>query len=674
MKRLFSFLLIILSFSSFAQILTPVKWSWKAEQVNEQEFDIIFTANIDKGWHTYSQYQGNEGAVPTSFTFEKNPSITIVGKTSESSPKVHEGIDPVFEVYQKSFEDKATFTQRIKATANTTLKGSFEFMVCDDKTCLPPDTKPFSIELTIGKVTDQKKNDGSEVNTDTSNETTATSVSENESVTSQTLSNLSAYYQNFFNKEKFGEAKSECGTKEEPITTWLAFILGFGGGLIALLTPCVFPMIPLTVSFFTKRGENKSRGKFESVFYGFSIMAIFFLLALPFLIFDVSPNTLNAIATNLWVNLAFFAIFIVFAFSFFGYYEITLPSSLANKADSASNVGGLIGIFFMALTLVIVSFSCTGPILGTLLGSMATTPNGKLNLVVGMVSFGMAMGLPFTLFAFFPNMLKSLPKSGSWMDTLKVVLGFVELILALKFLSNADLVGHWGILKREIFLALWVVFGLMIVLYLLGILKMKGSENVNPKSPVRLTFIVLFGAFTLYSAYGLAGKNLSLFSGFLPPNYYSIFKQKSNCPNNLSCFKDYDEGLAYAKKVNKPLLIDFTGYNCANCRRMEENIWTDPEVYKTINEEFVLVSLYVDDYQKKLPDSMKYVSPFNGSMRDSYGHKWSDFQTTCFNTNTQPQYVLISPDEKLLNTPWNGYDADAGKYQSFLECGLSGMK
>ena len=674
MKRLLSLIFLLISFSSFAQILTPVKWSWKAEQVNEQEFDIIFTANIDKGWHTYSQYQGNEGAVPTTFTFEKNPSITLIGKTTEASPKVHEGIDPVFEVYQKSFEEKATFIQRVKISSNTTLKGTFEFMVCDDKTCLPPDTKHFSIELSLSKAGDQKKNDGNEIVADNSDNNTDSTTPETLPINAESLTNLSAYYQNFFNKEKFGQVKSDCGTKEEPITTWLAFILGFGGGLLALLTPCVFPMIPLTVSFFTKRGENKSRGKFESVFYGFSIMAIFFLLALPFLIFDVSPNTLNAIATNLWVNLAFFAIFIVFAFSFFGYYEITLPNSLANKADSASNVGGLIGIFFMALTLVIVSFSCTGPILGTLLGSMATTPNGKLNLVVGMVSFGMAMGLPFTLFAFFPNMLKSLPKSGSWMDTLKVVLGFVELILALKFLSNADLVGHWGLLKREIFLALWMLFGLMIVLYLLGILKMKGSENVNIKSPVRLFFIVLFSAFTLYSGYGLLGKNLSLFSGFLPPNYYSIFKQASNCPNNLSCFKDYDEALAYAKQVNKPLLIDFTGYNCANCRRMEENIWTDPEVYKTINEEFVLVSLYVDDYQKKLPDSMKYISPFNGSIRDSYGHKWSDFQTTCFNTNTQPQYVLISPDEKLLNTPWNGYDADAGKYQNFLECGLSGMK
>lgn len=451
-------------------------------------------------------------------------------------------------------------------------------------------------------------------------------------------------------------------------------VLGFGGGLLALLTPCVFPMIPLTVSFFTKRNEVGSKGKFESVFYGLSITLIFFLLAMPFLVFNVSPNTLNAIATNIWVNLAFFVIFIVFAFSFFGYYEIALPSSLANKVDSASNTGGLIGIFFMALTLVIVSFSCTGPILGTLLGSMATTPNGKLNLVVGMVSFGFAMGLPFTLFAFFPNLLKTLPKSGSWMDSLKVVLGFVELILALKFLSNADLVGHWGLLKREIFLGLWAILGLLIVLYLLGVLKMKGNEKPNLKSPVRLVFAALFSFFTVYSIWGLSGKDLSLFSGFLPPNYYSIVAKENQCPNNFNCYKDYDEALAAAKRENKPLLIDFTGYNCANCRRMEENVWTDADISKLISEKYILVSLYVDDYEKILPDSMHYVSPFNGSKRNSYGHKWSDFQTQVFNTNTQPQYVLVSPDEKLLNTPWNGYNADAAKYKEFLECGLNAVE
>jgi thiol:disulfide interchange protein DsbD len=670
MKSFFGLVAVLFTFSSFGQILNPVKWSWKAVPAGKDEYKLQFIATIDKGYHTYSQFQGNDGAVPTSFTYEPNKNVTLVGKSTETCAKTHEGIDDVFGVFQKSFEEKVVFEQLVKISEPTTLKGSFEFMVCDNKTCLPPTSKAFSFDLTLADGEGIKKKLIDTVDNVVIEPVDTTPASSLNSA----VSKLTSYYQHFFDKEKFGTAISDCGTKEEPITTWLAFILGFGGGLLALLTPCVFPMIPLTVSFFTKRNEDKAKGKFESVFYGFSILLIFVLLSMPFLIFNLSPNTLNAVATNIWVNLLFFVIFIVFAFSFFGYYEIALPHTLANKVDSASNLGGLVGIFFMALTLVVVSFSCTGPILGTLLGSMATAPNGKLNLVVGMSAFGFAMGLPFTLFAFFPNLLKSLPKSGSWMDALKVVLGFVELILALKFLSNADLVGHWGIIKRELFLIIWFILGAAVVLYLTGVLKMKGNENVNRKSPIRLFFAAVFFVFTAYCGYGLLGNDLKQFSGFLPPNYYSWFEKKTQCPNNLSCFKDYDEALAYAKQQNKPLLVDFTGYNCANCRRMEEKIWTDPEVFKLINEKYVLVSLYVDDYEKKLPDSLQYVSPFNGEKRTSYGHKWSDFQTVCFNTNTQPQYVLVSPDEKLLNTPWNGYDANPDKYQAFLECGLSANK
>lgn len=674
MKQLTSVLFFaLLATFSFAQVLTPVHWSWKAETISANEYKLVFTAQIDKGWHTYGMYIQDGGPVKTSFNFDKNSNIELIGKMTEAGPKVHEGIDDVFGVSVKSFEEKAVFEQRIKVKKNTSLKGSLEFMVCDDKSCLPPDQKNFSFDLTA-KTEDVKKNSSDTLSSKTEPVETAKDTTTS-AVAIATSGSLPDYYQNFFNKEKFGTAISQCGEKEEPLTTWLAFILGFGGGLLALLTPCVFPMIPLTVSFFTKRGENKTKGKFESIFYGFSITLIFFLLSLPFLFFNVSSNTLNAISTNLWLNLFFFLIFLVFAFSFFGYYEITLPSSLATKIDSASNVGGMVGIFFMALTLVVVSFSCTGPILGTLLGSMATSPNGKLNLVVGMTSFGLAMGLPFTLFAFFPNLLKSLPKSGGWMDSVKKVLGFVELILALKFLSNADLVGHWGILKREVFLGLWVLLGLALFLYLIGFLiKFKSETNVNYKSPVRLFFATVALIFTAYSAYGLTGNELPLFSGFSPPNYYSIFPKKTECPNELSCFHDYDEGLAYAKKQSKPVLLDFTGYNCANCRRMEEKIWTDAGVYQQLNEKYVIVSLYVDDYEKKLPDSLQYHSPMNGDLRDSYGKKWSDFQAYCFGTNTQPQYVLISPDEKLLNNSWKGYDADAGKFKNFLDCGLDAFK
>jgi len=673
----FAFLFLFFCPSSHAQIVNPVHWTWRAEQVSGDEYKVIFTALIDKPWHTYGMYIQEGGPVKTSFAFDKNPDVELIGKMTESGTKVKEGVDDVFGINVKLFEEKAVFEQRIKLKNSTTLKGSFEFMVCDDKSCLPPDTKKFELPITKA---DSKKKVRIEIDSPRSKASpkplsTAASIDTPAATASATpdtanTSGLSPYYRHFFDTQKFSKPTNECGQKEEPLTTWLAFILGFGGGLLALLTPCVFPMIPLTVSFFTKRSENKAKGKFESIFYGFSIMLIFFLLALPFLIFNLSSNTLNAISTNMWLNLFFFVIFLVFAFSFFGYYEITLPSSFASKVDNASNVGGLIGIFLMALTLVVVSFSCTGPILGTLLGSMATSPNGKLNLIVGMTSFGFAMGLPFTLFALFPNLLKSLPKSGGWMDSVKKILGFVELILAMKFLSNADLVGHWGILKREIFLGIWVLLGGALFLYLIGVIKFKSEGHSNNKAPIRIAVALLVLGFTLYSGYGALGNDLPLLSGFPPPNYYSIFAKKTECPDDLSCFHDYDEALAYARRVNKPIFIDFTGYNCANCRRMEENIWKDQSVYLRMSQKYVIVSLYVDDYQRKLPDSIIYASPVNGEKRSSYGNKWSDFQAICFNTNTQPQYALISPDEKLLNNTWKGYDADAHKFQDFLDCGL----
>ncbi|MCW3125755.1 MAG: Thiol:disulfide interchange protein DsbD precursor [Bacteroidetes bacterium] len=684
LKTLILFLLI--SSTSFAQIMTPRHWSFRAEHLKGNEYNLIFTMAIDKPWHGYSQKVDGDAPKPTLISIDKNVDIELVGPTTEGGPHVHIIDDPQIGEKIKIFEDKAIFTQKIKLKKNTTVTGYVEAQVCDDRSCLAPETKDFKITVTLDG--EAKKIDTTAVKPvskesasgggDNSNAgdaadsiaraAAATPAATDTDEISRNVAKMSAYYQNFFNKKKFADAVS--GQKEEPISTWLAFILGFGGGLFALLTPCVFPMIPLTVSFFIKRGENKTKGRGESIFYGFSIMLIFFLLSLPFLIFNLSSNTLNVIATNLWVNIFFFSIFMVFAFSFFGYYEIALPSSLATKIDSASNVGGLIGIFFMALTLVIVSFSCTGPLIGTLLASLATSANGKLNLVVGMTSFGLAMGLPFTLFAFFPDLLKSLPKSGGWMDTVKKFFGFIELILALKFLSNADLEGHWGILKKEIFLGIWVILGAALFLYLIGLIKFKSESPINKRSPIRLTISALVLAFTLYCGYGLTGRDLTLLSGFIPPNYYSIFPKKSECPNDLSCFHDYDEALAQARKEHKPIFIDFTGYNCANCRKMEEKIWIDPEVYQRLSQKYIIVSLYVDDNRRKLPADMVYKSPDNGDDRTSYGDKWSDFQAICFNTNTQPQYVLISPDERRLTNPWNGFEDDSKKFKEFLDHGL----
>lgn len=675
-------LLVLLLFStvSFAQVLTPRHWSFRAQHVKDDQYDLILTMDIDRPWHGYSQKVDGDAPLPTSIDFDKNADIELIGATAEGGPNVHVIDDALNGGKMKIFEDRAIFTQRIKLKKATVVTGAVTAQVCDDKSCLPPETKTFKIAVgsASAKADTAKAKSGLSAafgaNTNDSNAGDTENAAKKDSTTgaeaAASTSGLSSYYQNFFDKSKFAQPVSDCGTKEEPLTTWLVFLFGLGGGLAALLTPCVFPMIPLTVSFFIKRGENKNSGRWESVFYGFSIMLIFFLLSLPFLFLNLSSNALNGLATNMWYNLAFFVVFIVFAISFFGYYEIALPSSLATKVDSASNAGGMIGIFFMALTLVIVSFSCTGPLIGTLLASLGGA-NGKLNLVVGMTSFGFAMGLPFTLFAFFPGLLKKLPRSGGWMDTVKKFFGFAELILAMKFLSNADLVGHWGVVKKEIFLAVWVVLGAGLFLYLIGIIKFKSEAPMTSRSPIRMTIAAVIFLFTAYCAYGLSGREVRLLSGFIPPDYYSIFPKKSDCPDDLSCFHDYDEAVAYARKSNKPIFIDFTGYNCANCRKMEETIWTDAEVYRRLSQKYVIVSLYVDDYRRKLPADMAYTSPMTGDERTTYGDKWSDFQAVCFNTNTQPQYVLISPDEKRLNNSWKGYDADPKKFRDFLDCGLA---
>jgi thiol:disulfide interchange protein DsbD len=426
-------------------------------------------------------------------------------------------------------------------------------------------------------------------------------------------------------------------------------------------------MIPLTVSFFTKRSESKSKGRVDAFFYAFSIVFIYFLISVPFLVFDISPDTLNEISTGAPLNVVFFVIFVIFAFSFFGFYEITLPNFIANKADSASNVGGFIGIFFMAVTLAVVSFSCTGPILGSLLVGALSSASGKLNLVAGMTSFGLALALPFGVFALFPSLMKSLPKSGGWLNTVKVVLGFIELIFAVKFLSNADLVAHWGILKREVFLGLWVLLGVGLFTYLIGKIKFPHETPVAKLSPLRIASALVALLFTVYSAYGIPGNDLQLFSGFPPPKFYSLIETKSAIEPIKN---DYEAALAKAKAENKPLMIDFTGWACVNCRKMEENVWTDVEVMKRLSERYVIVSLYVDD-KKELPESEQVMSDFfKGKRIKTLGNKFSEMQAKNFGSNSQPFYALISPDEKLLNEP-RGYTPDVKDYLLFLDCGWS---
>jgi cytochrome c biogenesis protein CcdA/thioredoxin-related protein len=451
------------------------------------------------------------------------------------------------------------------------------------------------------------------------------------------------------------------------------FLLGFLGGLLALITPCVFPMIPLTVSFFTKKAATKKKGIFNAMMYGFFIFLIYVLLSIPFYFLDsASPEILNSVSTNPWLNVIFFAVFIFFALSFFGLYEITLPSSLTGKADAKAGTGNLLGIFFMALTLAIVSFSCTGPILGSLL--VGSLNGGAVQLTAGMGGFGLALALPFALFALFPNWLNALPKSGGWLNSVKVVLGFIEIALAFKFLSNADLVMHWGLLKREVFIGIWIIVGIGLSLYLFGKIKFAHDSPIKKLSVARLTFAIAVTAFAIYLLPGLTNTkwaNLSLISGFPPPMYYSVYKSGNDCILNLNCTHDYEEGLKMAKAQNKPLLLDFTGYACVNCRRMEENVWSKEEIFKIMKEKFIVVSLYVDD-KKRLPAAQQFTyTTKEGTKKDitTIGDKWATFETENFKNNAQPLYAIINTEEVLLNNPV-GYTPSVNAYKDWLNCGL----
>lgn len=646
MKRLFLFFTFFgFLFLSAQDFKEPVTWSYSVSKINDVEYDLIFNANIDKDWHVYSQFTPEGGALPTEITFiSSGEDFELVGNATESI--THTEYSEIFEVDEVFFKDTATITQRIKLLKSdiNAIQGNIFYQACIDK-CISRD-EDFVFSL-----------DGSAV------DVVHKEVDEKSFEITQSLKLP------FINADEIVDAAKE-DEKGKGLTG--IFILGFLGGLIALLTPCVFPMIPLTVSFFTKRTRDRKKGITNSILYGLFIVGIYLALSIPFHFIDtLDPEILNTISTNVWLNILFFVIFVFFAFSFFGYYELTLPNSWGNKMDSASNIGGVMGIFFMALTLAIVSFSCTGPILGSLLAGSLSADGGAGQLTAGMTGFGTALALPFALFALFPNWLNSLPKSGGWMTTTKVVLGFLELALAFKFLSNADLVEHWGLLKREVFIGIWVVVFVLLTLYLFGIIRFPhdGPKAKLPK--IRLGTGIVSAAFTIYLTLGLLGYNhLRLLSGFPPPAFYSVFEQKSDCPLGLNCFKDFDEGFAYAKANNKPILLDFTGWACVNCRKMEENVWSENRIYTLLNENYVLISLYVDD-RKELPEQDQFNYQYeSGRVKTikTIGDKWATFQSLNFKTASQPYYVLMSPDFKILNSPIQYTDSDT--YYNWLMEGL----
>ena len=657
-------LFIFLCYNSSAQILEPVTWEFETVKVTDTEYELVFTANIDPKWSVYSQDIDGFGPIPTSFEFSENLNIEFIGGVIEDYTNRITEQDPIFDMVVSKFYTKAKFIQKVKIKDKVSpVSGYLTFMTCDDTRCLPPTDIDFVFELgsSITASKDGKSN--------------------NSSLDLLEDSNILLYgykpeeVSTYKNKS---ESEVSTSTPKKSKTLFSIFGLGFIGGLLALLTPCVFPMIPLTVSFFTK--QNDKKGVYRALLYGLFIVLVYLLLSVPFHLLDsVNPDILNEISTNVVLNIIFFLIFIFFAFSFFGYYELTLPSSWVNRSTKGETFGGILGVFFMALTLAVVSFSCTGPILGSLLASSITSDGGAWQLTAGMGGFGVALGLPFALFAMFPKVLSNLPKSGSWLNTIKVVLGFVELALALKFLSNADLVAHWGLLKIEIFLFLWFAISACLTLYLLGVIKFPHDQKVKSFTFIRISSIILAFSFSIYLASGFTFnketstyKPLSLLSGLAPPVGYSIL-YPNDCPNNLDCFKDLKSGIEYAKKVNKPILLDFTGFACVNCRKMEEHIWPLSSVDKIIRNEYVLISLYVDD-KKLLPKEEQVLvkrSTGDGFRKlKNFGHKWAHFQTEFFKTNSQPYYVLLNAEgNEILASPV-GYTPSEEDYLSFLKAGL----
>lgn len=667
--KVFIFFFLIGSVAS-AQIHKPVVWDTSVEKINDSDYNLIISATIEDGWHLYSQNVPEGGPIATTISItEDKDKFQLIGATSEDEG--HEEFDNVFRMKIKFFEKKASFKQKIRLLTNDEIKieGTLEFMVCDDTFCLPPTEVDLSFEEIQGIA-------GEEVT----------------ELVSDTQDNSFLQNTNAIEKSSEGDPDQIVGkTKQEKKKSlWTLFILSFFAGFAALLTPCVFPMIPMTVSFFTKQSKTKAIGIRNAILFGASIVFLYVLLG-TVVTSIFGADSLNALSTNVWFNLIFFLLLIIFAVSFLGAFEITLPSSWGTKVDSQADRGGLIGIFFMALALAIVSFSCTGPIVGTAL--VAAAAQGGTAPVISMLGFSLAIALPFSLFAAFPGWMNSLPKSGGWLNTVKVFLGFLELALAFKFLSNADLVmqGHW--LEREVFIAIWITIFGALALYLFGKIKLPHDSDLPHISVGRLSLGLVVMTFTIYMIPGLWGAPLKLISGFPPPMHYSessygvgytklseagmgaqieIPKGAHLGPHDIISFLDYEEGMAYAKKINKPVMIDFTGHACVNCRKMEERVWSDSRVLQVLKNEIVLISLYVDD-KRALPVEDQYTSSINGKKVTTIGKKWSEFQINKYKANAQPYYVLLDHNGDNLNE-YSAYNPDIQEYLSWLQEGLENFK
>jgi thiol:disulfide interchange protein DsbD len=709
LKALFSALILFtVTWIGHGQVLKPVKWKFEIVKTTDKEYKLRYIAKVDAGWTVYSQYTADDGPVPTTINYEEKSGIDLVGKAIEIGHK-KEGMDPLFGVNVIKFTSDEPFIIEQKIRVNNASKpiaGYVNFMACNNEKCLPPSDAEFSFTIPPDGASPLSQNTETNLKTvspsgDAKNnnaiDTAAKQVLSNRDTTGIAAAAAKDFrYGAIINGDKinqrvesllntFKSPLSNCGgeeTKKEGL--FWTFIFGFIGGLLALLTPCVFPMLPITISFFTK--DTKRKGWVNGLIYGISIIVIYVLIGLLITIF-VGPEALNRLSTNWIANTLFFVIFVAFAFSFFGFYEITLPSSWSTGTDRMADKGGLIGIFFMAFTLALVSFSCTGPIIGTAI-VQAATKGEYMGPFLVMLGFSTALALPFGFFAAFPAWLNTLPKSGSWMNSVKVVLGFLELALAFKFLSVADMTNGWGFLKYELFMGIWVLIFIGMALYLFGFIKFPHDSPLKKLSLTRIAIGTSVVALVLYliSGFRINEKTgnyqaLSLMSGLAPPAHYSFFikhqevdpaiKAKypsyGKCANNINCFKDYFEGMSYAKEVNKPVMLDFTGYGCVNCRKIEEHVWVDDRVRTILNDSLILISLYGDEDTKL---SHVYTSELTGDKIRNVGKKWADFQIANFEQNTQPLYVLATNDQRVISKP-RPYIEGIDGYLEFLNCGLA---
>jgi len=648
----------------------PVSWVFVAEKMSDTEYALSMTGSLTEGWTIYSKDGDPDiGFIPTTYFLEAGDGVEPVGEATENSATLKKKFDKAWNANVDKIDGgQVIYRQVVKVTGTPVVNGFVEYQTCDEEMCFPPKEVPFSLDLSGAQPLAML--DGLTAAAGTPSAPTTVPTAAQVGVENLGINTV-------FNPEPVGECSE--GTRDTADQSLLSiFGLGLLGGLFALLMPCIFPMIPLTVSFFTKSGGSRGEGIRKAGLYGFFIFLIYVLLSAPFHLLDgLDPNILNTIASSVSLNLVFFVVFLFFAGSFFGFYELTLPESWSNRASQAEGTGGIAGIFFMALTLALVSFSCTGPILGSLL--VEAVSGGAWPLTAGMAGFGVALGLPFALFAAFPGFLNNMPKSGGWLNSVKVVLGFVEVALAFKFLSTADLVGNWDVLRIEPFLLVWILCALGIAAYLLGFISFPLDSKKRKKSPVGVVIAVAALAFTGYLGLGLTQDDdtgtyatRTALSGIAPPVCYNYLLPCDE-NKNIIPFKSLEEGMAHARKVNKPVMIDFTGDACVNCRKMEENVWPVDRIKKYLTEDFVIVSLYVDD-RTPLPESEhREVDRMDGTGRtrlvDNVGEKWQYLQQSVFAKASQPYYVLVSPDGITLNPPVAYTDAET--YENFLACGLN---